>query len=464
MINIKANFYTPDGVVRNVELVSEFERTPVFTLTPAEMSSADSFKKFCFSKGNFIFEGSSSDLMEIWKYEFLRDSGKLIYMPDRIGRLDNDIWLFGNMAIKDGKEYHPDNDGVIWVDGEGYKPQGFFVASTGTTIESNIPSLSTSDVDIVEISEKLYHSIGGYEAYIGVGWALATIFSQDIFNVYKSFPILFAFGRRSSGKSTYLRWIMNLMGMETEGVGLKDTTNNFIVRALSYYGSLGVWLDEYRNDTYITQKDGLFRSAWNRQVSGKGTNTSYQARGFIVNGTLTLSGEESPKDNGLFTRCIMAQLTAQKRNREHYDWLNRNSVNFSNVMYKLLLNYDENRKKVLQAIAMLRAKFLERKITDRTAENWAIAAATFYVLVKPDNDFIKWVEQRCQEIKKTGEEEHMLNEFWNDVSFLVSKGKITKDYIKVDDGFMYCWFRGMYDEFSIHYRQKTGKQIGRAHV
>ena len=40
-------------------------------------------KNSVFNKGNYVFEGSAQDLNNVWKYEFLRDTGEVIFMPDQ---------------------------------------------------------------------------------------------------------------------------------------------------------------------------------------------------------------------------------------------------------------------------------------------------------------------------------------------------------------------------------------------
>jgi len=460
VIDIKSSFFTPEGVVRNVEFVNEHgEKSGTFPLDPGEMAGLNEFKKFCFSKGNYVFEGDTKDLLHIWKLEFSRDSGELIYMPDRIGKVEKGLWLFGNLAIKDGTVYRPDNDGIVWIDGKGYKPQSLQIGPRGEAMEDAIPGLYDKDVDIDLIARTLFQSVGGYTAYMGIGWVVATIFSEDIFAKYKCLPILWPHGKRESGKSTFARWLMNFFGVETEGIGLnKTTTQNFIARILSYRSSLGVWFDEYRNEAEVTNRDGFFRSAYNRQLSGKGTATAFQAKGFVVNATLVISGEELPRDNGLFTRCIPLQISSNRRDRTVYETVNRLTSKFSGFTYHLLLNYDRYRDKILENIAALKDALVQLDVSDRTAENWAICAGAFEATVFEDDGFIAWVEKACQEIKRTGEEEHMLNQFWEDLNYLYSRRELNSQHFRVEGDVLYVWFNGCYDSWCIHFRKKTGRE------
>jgi DNA primase len=462
VLNIKSSFFTPDGVIRNVQLVNEYgETSETFALSPGEMAGLNEWKKFCFSKGNFVFEGNTQDLLNVWKLEFLRDIGDLIYMPDRIGYIeDRNLWLFGNMAIKNGKIYRPDNDGIIWIKGRGYKPQSLQIGARGEAIEDAIPSLSERKIDIKEIAQKMKQTIGGYEAYVGIGWVIATIFSSDIFKYYKCMPILFPHGKRESGKSTFMRWLMAFFGIETEGVGIAETTQNFIARSLSYFSGLGAWFDEYRNEYRVIQKDGFFRSAYNRQMSGKGTATAFQARGFSVHASVAISGEELPKDNGLFTRLVPLQVSAYKRDRTWYEWFNRHAQEFSSFTLYLLLNYEELKPKILTNIAELKKALLQKDISDRTAENWAICTGCFDTVVFQDDEFISWVEQACQEVKLSGENEHMLNQFLSDILVLIIRDEINEDYITYEEeGKLLCiWLSGVYNAWAMHYRSKTGRE------
>ena len=303
-------------------------------------------------------------------------------------------------------------------------------------------------------------TIGGYEAYVGIGWVIATIFSSDIFKYYKCMPILFPHGKRESGKSTFMRWLMAFFGIETEGVGIAETTQNFIARSLSYFSGLGAWFDEYRNEYRVIQKDGFFRSAYNRQMSGKGTATAFQARGFSVHASVAISGEELPKDNGLFTRLVPLQVSAYKRDRTWYEWFNRHAQEFSSFTLYLLLNYEELKPKILTNIAELKKALLQKDISDRTAENWAICTGCFDTVVFQDDEFISWVEQACQEVKLSGENEHMLNQFLSDILVLIIRDEINEDYITYEEeGKLLCiWLSGVYNAWAMHYRSKTGRE------
>src|SRR5690606_10861332 len=68
VIDIKSSFFTAEGCVRYVQFVNKYgERSDTFVLTPSDMVSVDGFRRFCFSKGSYIWQGSTKDLQDVWE-------------------------------------------------------------------------------------------------------------------------------------------------------------------------------------------------------------------------------------------------------------------------------------------------------------------------------------------------------------------------------------------------------------
>ena len=89
-----------------------------------------------------------------------------------------------------------------------------------------------------------------------------------------------------------------------------------------------------------------FPQCYNRQYTGEGTATAFQTRGFDVSGTIAISGEELPRDNGLFTRCVILQMSAYKRSRERMIGSPKQSYIFGLTYYTIMeWFYDEHRVK-----------------------------------------------------------------------------------------------------------------------
>ena len=463
VLNIKASYETAEGVVRYIELINEFgEKSAQHPLTTGDMAGVNEFKKFLFGKGNYIFKGSASDLNLIWEYEFARDTGDLIYMPDRIGFIESGLWLFGNLAIKDAQTYMPDEDGIFWIANRGYKPQSMqLVNSANEVITDAMPYLRQEKVDIQEVARRLRVTVGGYESNIGLGMVVATIFGHDIFKVYRFLPFLFAYGRAKSGKTTFLAWLMNMFGIETQGVTLPGgTTLAFITRQMSYHSNLASWFDEYRNDGDVAGRfDGQFRSAYNRQSAGKGTPTAFQTRSFVVRGSVFFSGEFLPKDAGMFSRIVPIQFSQYKRSDEYYEWINENCRSWSGFAYHLITNYEKYKPVILKRIDGMR-KILAKerpKIDERIFGNWAIPAGAYCAAIEKDDDFIDWVIAACKDMRQTSENESAVNQFWDDVSVLVAKNELGSKEMRVFDGKLYFWLKGVHSTWAQNYQRENRK-------
>ena len=130
------------------------------------------------------------------------------------------------MAIKDGKIYRPDNDGIIWIEGRGYKPQSLQIGVRGEAIEDAIPSLSEKPIDIVDVAQKLKQTIGSLRSLYRYRLGNCNHFQQRIFK-HKCMPILFPMEKGVREK--HFHALANVFfGIETEGVGIAETTQNFI--------------------------------------------------------------------------------------------------------------------------------------------------------------------------------------------------------------------------------------------
>ena len=94
------------------------------------------------------------------------------------------------MAITGGKIYRPDDDGIIWINNGMRAISRNFqtMGNTGDSAEGPIPVLMEKKVDIQEIVRNFHGATGGFEAETMIGWSIASLFSDDIFKEFRSFP------------------------------------------------------------------------------------------------------------------------------------------------------------------------------------------------------------------------------------------------------------------------------------
>ncbi len=465
IIQIKNRFVTVEAQLREVCFVNvEGEISKPFILEPVQMVSVQKFKEFCISKGNFIFEGTESDLLELWKYEFAKDEGKLIFQPDHLGYLgEHDMWLFGNMAVKDANIIVPDENGIFWIGSQGFKPVPLNIVGENIQSLPAVVQLPEGETDrfLVQTLASLKENIGGYQPWLAIGWIKACVYATEIFNRFRFFPFLFLYGKHQSGKNTLARWLLAFFGLsDSDGESISESTQTGISRRLSYFSNMPVWLDEYRNDRKVTKLDGFLRNVFNRIGAVKGIKKEFGTRGVTVRAALILSGEQLPVDPGLRSRCIPIQLKKKDRKDELYNWINNTSDKFSAITLKWIVEKNEKSiKNLLADIETLKDELTGKYGLDtRLAEVYAVPIAAF-LSIKKDEGFFTWAIEEAKRDKQSKEEEQILNRFLDDFEALVRKGEISEAYYEVDqfNGQIRLYFNGVYNIWQKDFRLRTGE-------
>lgn len=416
VLNIVSTHHTPEGLLRKVVFENEFkELSEPMYIEAGQMVSADGFASFCMSKGNFIWTGAKQDIMTIWSDEFLEEGGVEIYEPDHIGKLDQTgMWLFGNMAIDKSGTDLAIREGAFFNEDRGYKPNPIDISGSVDCL----PNISTEQINIEEIYEKFSDTLGKNMAALVIGWVGAIPYMDEVFKDYGCFPFLFVTGKRGSGKSTIAEWIMNFFGIEGSGKLLSDTTSVYIQRAMAYYSCLPLFLDEYRNSNEVMKKNALFRNAYNRQSAGKGVKDSFGIREGKIRGTLLISGEETPNDNAVLSRCVVINVMKKHRSENQYRWFAQNKNRFSYIFYKIIK--ENNSKEFIAAVEKMRKKFIDFELNDRIAINFAIVAAGFVSLMRKSEkeclEFLKFICEHASVEQTSQEDESQLNIFFSDLA------------------------------------------------
>lgn len=468
IIKIVATHQTLEGIIRSVYFINEFgEKSSVFPIDPSDMARADSFSTFCLSKGNFIWRGTTPDLKQIWETEFLEDDGRVIYESDHVGWLkDEKMWIFQNLAItEEGDEIRPDRSNIFWRDRRGIKPMA--IDSGNKSGGMNVPALNTNEFDAHMLRAQLADSIGYKEACLCLGWCFAVFFMEEAFDMAGCFPFLFLAGKTSSGKSHVASWLMRIFGVETEGIQAEQTTAVGLQRYLAYYSSLPVFVDEYRNNDKVTNKNGLIRNAYNRQMAVKGIKSDFGIRQAAVRGTMIITGQEGPRDNAIMTRCINIIVSATRRNPENnpFDWFIENRDKFSRIGLDILRNKPEKLKIFKQIFDECRTGFnKDLKIDSRKSINYAIVAAGYATIFGDDKEFGKILAEEIKRIDWEINQEEESLVFWDDLLALSHSGKIHGEFWKHESGYGHFYFEGLYRIWSEDYVKRNREAPFTAHA
>lgn len=455
IINIKHTLHYKNKRKRQITLINgDFETEP-FIIESKNMTNARTFQSLCLDMGNFIFEGNTIDMKEIWKLEFAKNVDEPeVYLIDEVGYIrEHKTWLFENIAIRKKRVIFPDNNGVFWLK-DNYGLELFQMVKQMPKLEVPEDEYDlASHLKIVE--DTLNRNLGGFKGTLLIGYIVATIYSMHILKKFDSFPILFAYGKYQSGKSVYCKLLMNFFGLDKKSaISAQESSQTGVSRFLSYFSFLPIWIEEYRNSEKIMGSSSFFRNVYDKTGSMKAKKEEFGIREVELKGHLLLSGEEMPLDTALRSRCIPVNLSSKERDNKLYSQVLNLSKNFSKITFSLIRQFDkESSIEYLKIVNELKDFYLNEKIEDRQAEVFAtvVAGRKFLDRYVPYNSrFEKWMLNLVQKENKRREEESPVTVFWETIESLISKEEIKKfHYIELDKktGLAYVWFAGLFAEY-----------------
>ena len=464
VFEIENNYISPDGNCRReVTMVNEFnERSPKQLFEGEHLGHYVAFKKHCLSYGNFLFSGTQRDLDLIVRYEMAKDKGRKVYQPDHTGWIKSaELYLFQNCALsEDGERLSMAEDGVIWRGMTGWQP---IVLQQQTSEEhtGGMPILAPDDIDPAVLIDLMEQNFSGFQGIrLAVAWSLATLFSHYLCNVYPtSFPILFICGQAQGGKSTLCKWIHAMAGLHFDGFSYWTSTTVGMERSLSYYSSLPVWIDEFRNstDNRAREKEGFFRSAYDRQASLKGLRSTFGTRGSTVRGCIMLSGQDTPQDEAFQQRCVTIRLKKAYRNSSQYEKLNSMLYQMSGVIPVVVRRYKERAGRVIEAVKMIREYFVKQGMDDRTAITYSIVLGVYDGIIKEnDKKFLNFCANHAKEAFSQKQEERATQEFLTGLQDMKVRNELDNCVRTMDDGMLAIHFSlafGIWKEKTVRRRE-----------
>lgn len=216
-------------------------------LREAELEDLERFNARLLGAGDFRFAGNIHQLTE-FQLNLLSDVPISIGISQLGWNNAAQLWFFHNAALDtDGCE-HPVNEmGQVVVDGELYFLT-CYASLKGDSSEgrdfyqTRYVTTSLCLTDWATAMSRVY----GLPGRIGVLFALATVFSDLVFERRGFFPVLFASGERASGKSSLLRALRALFGSTHENA--VRMTSPSILPSLSSPTNTLLGVDEFSGD------------------------------------------------------------------------------------------------------------------------------------------------------------------------------------------------------------------------
>lgn len=471
-LDIVATYDDPEAFNRAVVFTDEHgRRSRMVMISPEHVLSAGKFREWAVGKGNYVWEGSDKALQSLWNQLFTTHGPRVIYRPDHVGLIDGgEIWLFGNCGITaSGSVLYPDEDNIIYhpETGQGYKAIGPEGDSRRDTRDRRPRLNLKGGPSLEEISDKLVENFGTYAPAVAVGWLIGTIYSDDLFKLYDSFPFLFLFGKRRGGKSTLARYLCAITGQEVEGDSIAESTQTGIGRTASYLSSLPYWLEEYRNEQKIVRMGAYLRAAYNRAGASKGLKADFGTRSVNFRAALLICGEDTPNDAAMLSRCVVLSIDEKARTGKRYEELQATYHSFSGCFLDLVKRrasiMEDLKARISQARDYLRKNGVN---DDRTALNWSIPIACYSTVIRTDPAFLSWALEQARIAHVSNEEELTVHQYLNDLSVMFREGRLNRaDHaqadIRVDSDKLYIRITDAYSKW-CEFASRRGTEIMKA--
>lgn len=341
------------------------EEWNVLRLDGKSFASPKAFREWLNTQTNVAFLAGERELQMIQRDMTAHMAHRQVYevpyfgwhAPDPAKQRPAGLWFFDDLAIGDGKELRPDEQGVFWDRGKGYKigdkdqEDEEFVRGRPRMHPERAATLEEVCDLLRSVAAAFYDTQGGPEGYMVLGAALGAAFAPEIFKEHGMFPGLWLPGETQQGKTTMARWCQAFFGIaRQDGVILKDTTKVGLSIAFQQYSNLPVWLEEFQPESQKPEWEQIIekiKNAFNRESGIKKTFGDEMRR---VRCVVLVTGVATCADAQVRSRYIHSQVSKNKRLEDHLEWMQANKDEFYLIGRELLRRRPEMVAGVLRRI------------------------------------------------------------------------------------------------------------------
>lgn len=458
---------------RMIQIKNIFGLDTVIKINTDDFVSAGTFKKVIARKGNFLWMGQDFDLVRL--QDKLQREERPTTLVKTLGynkRGNFYAWANGLYDADKNKFLEIDEYGIVEHQYKG-KPQNYFIPAMSKIFEEMDDMYSNdkkfklvrSNVAFKEWAA-LFGQVFGHNGRIGIIYYISALFSDIIFkDIGQRFPMLFAYGKRGSGKGTMIQSLMGLFG-ESQGqimLGGATTVVGFM-RKLAQYCNALVWLDEYKNNLHTKVVESI-KNVYDRTGYERGRkDNSFQTESTPIRSAVIVSGQEMPTiEPALFSRVIQICFSETKRSekaRNLYRKLIRmEQLGLSHITVDMLRfrplfaeKYEETYEATLREFSDL---INNKEVEERMMQNYAVLITTM-VMVHKELELpftLDEFKKQCKDLLM--EQFHVLkgsddaSKFWQIVEQLASSGMITEDkHYRLQNGYIDIRVQDVYQHYA----------------
>jgi hypothetical protein len=440
---------------RVLELMNTHGNKVVVCCPVKALSSNTEFTAIVEGKGNFVPSWSRENFSKIKEFIY-----QFEHVAEEISVLghqpDTGHYAFAN-GVFDGKRFYQINEyGICTVQDQNYYLPAFSKVNEDAEREYHNERkfvYAHGQAGFSEWSKQLLQ-VFETNAISGVCFVVASAFRDIVFSHANSFPMLFLFGPKGTGKTTFRNSLHRLFGNygtnDAIGLGSASSPKGFARKLAQVRNSIQPF-EEYKN-----RIDGRLIEMLKNIYDGIGyeraqTSNDNRTHATLVNSSVILGGQEMPaKENALFSRVLMLTFDKTSFSKAQKEGFKALEKMISGGMGNVLLEILQYRKLIAQSFQAEYSKIYghlrqdpeTQSMEERTLSNMATILTPFYIL-KDKLDFPFSYKDAYRSIRECIKVQHQamqksneISQFWEVMEFLNDKSLIQdrKDYRKGGHG------------------------------
>ncbi|MNK09938.1 DNA primase [compost metagenome] len=478
------NIYISEDGDRNREVVivreDGYTSKPLLIDSEAKVSLKN-FRVLIAKAADADFSGTEKDLGLMWGLVYSQSAETQVSVTRRVGRHDElGGWIFRNKFITDsGATIDPDKEGVFWLSGKtvGVRPDSLRVSAVGvnnTDTKTDIPfiepNITREEADelMSGVIQNLSRNLNKNGQAMGqtltmLGWIYSCVFSNTIYNMQGSFPMLFLWGTKGEGKTTILKWMLDFFGMRDSGFTTITQLKSAVGwdRKVAYYASLPMCVDEIRSDNETQEYISKFRAYWDRVGRSMGVKDEFGVREQAIRSCVFFGGEDQFEDPAARERCIPVRIpVANRETVETYRWIEDHRHLFTGISYYWILDsIKADIGELKAAIRELDKLLVANGCSRRTSKNWAVMGVFAMALAEryvPDFDFKAYLIKACTEEATKQREDTTVAQFFELVEALQASEhpRINNNHVLTEGNLLHIWYPAVYKAVVDDNRQR----------
>lgn len=367
-----------------IKLLNVSGREGRIVVSSRESSDHKRFRELCMTQGLFFWNGNVETLQAVLE-SIVPEEERLIRLRPAVVGWDEGLqhYLFSNCAVNgNGEVIEYEEDGTIILNNERWRLEA----------EGDLPELEYRHTgtmwkqqDLWDVAYRLKENFGKEDVVLALAWMCATALKPWLFGLYSAFPILFVFGRKSSGKSRLMKWLTRIFFNTDQGSTdtlVSQNTGAFLRNRASQMPYLPLWLDEWRNNDQTLRHLDVLRGIYDHSSAGISGGTIGTNKVFKLKCALAICGEDEPADpTGALNERLAIVRLSDRFDGKHYEYFEQLQYSFDGIFVSLLRDRENLVARIRAEFDQIEAVYRKRRVSSRVVLNYAMLHAVSKVVL-----------------------------------------------------------------------------------